>query len=117
MKKIKCFLIALIIMAVVSISCLWMISYFAYSFKWQADKAMIGIIATYILTGLMGGICIHKMNRGNILEALFLGSIYMISLPLVSSILFENDLVYSPQFFRIYGVMICSVIMGRMLAK
>ena len=117
MKRIIRFLLILFVMFVVSIICLGVVSMFAYIYKWQADKAMIGIIAVYTVAGIVGGIMTKKMNRGTLLEVILLGTIYMILLPIASVLLFKNDFVFSTQFFRIYVVMICSMFLGRYLVK
>lgn len=58
MYKVKKYIISLGIMMLVAIVSLLIVSTLTYIFKWQEDKATIGIVVTYILTGVAGGFSI-----------------------------------------------------------
>lgn len=117
MKKIKSYFYALIVMLMVSVICLWIVSMLAYNYKWQADKAMIGILVVYSLAGVTGGVWHKRMTKGTIMGAMLLGSLYIMLLLVASILIFENSLSFSVQFIRVYCLVICSIFMGRMLRK
>lgn len=84
MCKIKKYIVALMIMLFTALMALLMLSVLTYMFKWQADKAMIGIIVTYILTGVAGGFSIaygeKKETWKTVLEILLVYVIFILLL-------------------------------------
>lgn len=121
MKKIRSFVIAIIIMIIVSILCLLVVSTLAYLFKWQADKAMVGIILTYILAGFSGGMSLkllHKektklRNKG--IEAFAVSNIYMIILLILSALVVQNPFEISGRMLMIWMLLMSSAFLGRIL--
>lgn len=128
MKNGRKYVMVLGSMVVVSIVGLLVVSLLTYLFKWQADKAMIGIIVTYILVGIAGGVTFGKLDkkegilnekkRGKkIIQAGILTSVYLIFLIVGSVFLFENTLEFSKQTLLIMFLELGSVYMGRILVK
>ena len=71
-------------MIATSMVSLAVVSVLTYWFKWQADKAMIGIVVTYILTGVAGGFSIaygeKKETWKTVLEILLVYVIFILLL-------------------------------------
>ena len=63
MYRIKKYSIAIGAMIGMTLVSLLIVSTLTYLFKWQADKAMIGIIVTYILVGFAGGFVLKRVSR------------------------------------------------------
>ena len=80
-KEIINGVITIISMCVITILSILVVSMCAYWWKWQADEARNGIMATYILSGLAGGLIQGgllrkgRTKRTGILKALFYGII------------------------------------------
>ena len=89
MYKVKKYIISLGIMMLVAIVSLLIVSTLTYIFKWQEDKATIGIVVTYILTGVAGGFSIayaeKKETWKTVLEILL---VYVIFIMLLRGISF-----------------------------
>ena len=121
MKKIKCFLLVLMIMVVVSVICLWMVSALTYTYKWQADKALIGITITYIVTGFCGGLSQKIMNKDTysmgkkMLEAIVMSSLFMGILIVLSVYFVQNPLEVTSRFLMIWMLLMGSTCLGRIL--
>lgn len=126
MEKIKSFIIAIIVMMFTTIISLFVVSTLTYIFKWQADKAMMGIIATYIVAGFAGGFCmrcIKKKEYGNektkmgqkVTEALLLSGIFMLLLLVVSFFVIQNPFEISNRFLMILLLLNSSCFLGRIL--
>ena len=112
MCKVKKYCIAIGVMLVVSIVSLLVLSTLTYLFKWQADKAMIGIIVTYVLAGFAGGICLRNEiqigDRRRLIEALIIGTAYMLLLLLLSCFIFQIPFRFSIQLIMIWLLIVLS---------
>ena len=81
-KEIINGVITILGMCVITILSIFVVSLCAFRWKWQADLAMQGITATYIISGLAGGLIRGTLlRRGNvkgtgILKALFHGIVF-----------------------------------------
>jgi hypothetical protein len=129
MYHVKKYAIAMGIMLVTSVVALLLVSTFAYVFKWQADKAMVGIIVTYILVGFAGGFGMRwgekkedgKINshgiKKNVIETLLLSSMFMLFLLVVSIMRFQNVFMFSRRFLMIWGLMASSAFLGRWVGR
>lgn len=87
----KQLLLPLIVMYVATIGSLFLLSLFSYWWKWQADTIMVGIIGTYILSGVVGGIFLYFLRVDKEVQHLYskgmiLGSAYMLILLVLSAI-------------------------------
>ena len=112
MCKVKKYCIAIGVMLVVSIVSLLVLSTCTYLFKWQANKAMIGIIVTYVLAGFAGGICLRNEtqigDRRRLIEALIIGTAYMLLLLLLSCFIFQIPFRFSIQLIMIWLLIVLS---------
>lgn len=112
MYKVKRYIIAIGMMLITSVVSLLVVSTFTYLFKWQADKAMIGIFVTYVLAGFIGGFCLRKGKRGEIrrkvIESLILANIFTFLLILFSYIIFQIPFELSSRFLLIWMLIVCS---------
>lgn len=126
MRKIRGFVIAMVIMVLVSVVSLFIVSVFSYLYKWQADKALIGITVTYILAGYFGGLSLKLQNRKNgvngqrsmgkkMLEAIFLGTIFMLFLILLSVFVLQNPFLISGRMLMIWMILVGSACLGGIL--
>ena len=127
MSTIKKYLAAIVFMLVITMFTLVIITTFTYIFKWQADKAMIGIVATYIFAGLTGGIClknfVKKENRieqknriaNKLLEAWILSTVFFVCIKVLSVLVLQNAFVFSGRFFLIWILLFASTFLGRVL--
>lgn len=121
MRRIKKILAPLIVMIIISLVCLVIVSLLTYIFKWQADKALIGITVTYILTGLVGGfvqkrqIQDEKSMGQKMLEAIFLSSVFIMILVMVSIFVVQIPFELSSRFFMIFMLFVGSTCLGRIL--
>ena len=121
MRNFRNSIIAIIIMVIVSVLSLFVVSMLSYTYKWQADKALIGITLTYIMTGFIGGLLKKiidkeqkKMGR-KMLEAMILSSIFMCGLIVLSVFVIQNPLEVSSRFLMIWMLLIGSTCLGRIL--
>ena len=120
MQIMKKYSIPLIIMCIVSILMLLAVSLLAYLYKWQADKALIGITVTYILAGTAGGAGLKKSSvtkdiGKKLLEGILLGSIFMIFLIGLSFVITDNVFQISGRFLVIWMLIMGSASIGRIL--
>lgn len=121
MRKIRSFLVAAIIMLLVSMISLLAVSTFSYIFKWQADTAMAGIIVTYIFSGFSGGISLKLLNnqkaklRSKGVEAFVISNIFMIVLLLLSIFVLGNTFAFSSRLVMIWLLLMSSTFLGRIL--
>ncbi|MBP3678487.1 MAG: hypothetical protein J6I97_09100 [Agathobacter sp.] len=127
MRKSKSFIVAMIIMLVVAMISLFVVSAMTYLFKWQADKAMIGIIVTYILVGFAGGFVFKRVSKKQnteerkvgvlqkALETFSLSSVFMLLMIVLSTFVIQNPLEISGRLLMIWGLMTSSCFLGRIL--
>ena len=116
MYDMKKHMIAIGIMIIVSMISLLVISAFTYIFKWQADKAMIGIIITYVLAGFSCGVYLRNRSqighRRKLIEALEIGTAYMLLLLLLSCFVVKIPFEFSVNFLLIWMLVSCSIFVG-----
>ena len=116
-KQIVIPIVAMILTAAIM---LFAVSILSYIYKWQADKALVGITITYIATGFIGGVIKKKVSdetdiTKRLLEGIVLGSVFMFLL-IGGSILFtENSLAISSRFLMIWMLITGSASLGRIL--
>ena len=121
MKRIKCFLLVLMVMVIVSVICVWGVSALTYTYKWQADKALIGITFTYIVTGFAGGLSQRIMNKElksmgkKMLEGIVTSTIFVGGLMVVSICVVRNPMEVSTRFLMIWMLLMGSTCLGRIL--
>lgn len=120
MRNMKKYIIPILIMSVVSILMLLAVSVLAYIYKWQADKALIGITGTYILAGLAGGLGLRRVSSikdmsRKLLESILLGIIFMVLLIIFSLIMTDNAFQISGRFLLIWMLITGSASLGRIL--
>ena len=127
MYRIKKYSIAIGAMIGMTLVSLLIVSTLTYLFKWQADKAMIGIIVTYILVGFAGGFVLKRVSRKQnsderkmgvlqkALEAFSLSSIFMLLMIVLSTFVIQNPLEISGRLLMIWGLMTSSCFLGRIL--
>ncbi|MBQ3559543.1 MAG: hypothetical protein IJA07_08540 [Agathobacter sp.] len=121
MRKIRSFGIAIIIMILTSLLALFVVSTLTYFLKWYADKAMAGIIVTYILAGFAGGMTLKILNkekmglRGRGLEVFCLSGIFMLLLFVVSIFVLRNPFEISGRWLMIWLLLTSSTFLGRIL--
>ena len=121
MKRIwKQIVIPIAIMILTALILLLLVSLLSYIYKWQADKALVGITITYIVAGFAGGIAKKKLSdetdiTKRLIEGIVLGSLFMLLL-IGSSILFtENSFAVSGRFVMIWMLLVGSSCLGRIL--
>ena len=120
MHTIKKYIISLVIMCLVSILMLMVVSLLAYVYKWQADKALIGITVTYILAGFLGGFGLKRMSETKdmtkkLVEGILLGVFFMMLLLLFSIIFTDNEFEISSRLLLIWMLLTGSTSLGRIL--
>lgn len=126
MRKVKGIVISIIIMVIVSGISLLIVSAFSYLYKWQADKALVGITVTYILAGYFGGLSLKRQNRKNgisgqmsiakkMVEAILLGTIFMLLLILLSVFVVQNSFMISSRMLMIWMLLVGSSCLGGIL--
>ena len=121
MRKIGNFVITLMVMILVSLLCVCVVGILSYIYKWQADKALVGITITYILAGFTGGITqkvLDKEKRGigqKMLEGILTGSIFIGGILLASVFVIESPFLFSSRFLMILMLVIGSTCLGRIL--
>ena len=117
MGKVKRYLISLAIMLLVSVLALIILGVLTYWFKWQADKVMVGIVATYALAGIAGGVVQKKLSQMQFIEVFILSTLYMLILFMAAIFFFKITPIISSQLLMIYGFVCCSVFIGRLFVK
>lgn len=127
MDRIKKYIVAIVFMFMISIAMLLIVTTLTYAFKWQADKAMIGIVVTYILAGLAGGICLRYFGKKEYvapqknkiakkaLEALILSNIFLLLLLMLSVFGLQISFGFSGRFFMIWVLLFGATFLGRVL--
>ena len=112
MDKIKKYVVSLCVMIAVSILLLVVVSTLTYAFKWKANKAMIGIIVTYILAGGAGGLCMrnvmYKDSGKRVKEAVTLATTYIFFLWIISYFVAQIPFQFSFEFIMIWILVVCS---------
>lgn len=117
MKRI---MIPLGVMSVCSVVFLLLLSILTYIFKWKADTALIGITLIYILAGFTGGCCKKRISyeisiAKKLLEGVWIGSLFMVLLFVVSILGMGNGIVFGSRLFMIWMIVIGSTALGRIL--
>lgn len=124
MRNVKRYLITIGVMIITAAVALLVVSVLTYWLKWQADKAMIGIIGTYVLTGVSGGVYFarsekrkngskRKLELGkSMVEAVKISTIFIITLVLCSSIGFEISFYFSSRFILIWLLIASGFFLG-----
>ena len=116
----KQILVSIIVMIIIALTMLLIISLLSYIYKWQADKALVGITLTYIVTGFIGGWTLRRKapeidGTKKLIEGICLGTTFMVLL-IGSSLLFtENTFSISGRFFMIWMLLVGSACLGRIL--
>ena len=116
MGKMRGYVIAIGIMIATSMVSLVVVSVLTYWFKWQADKAMIGIIITYVLAGFAGGNYLSKRMKEEcrksvfkkIAESTFLATIFILFSIVGAYVGFQILFVFSRRFLLVWLLIICS---------
>lgn len=117
MYNVKKYIMAIIVMVAIASVALLMLGTLTYFYKWQADKAMIGIIVTYVLTGFFGGFTLSRLEKREYgrkkgIETLVLGTLFVLLLTLGSSFGFQIPFSFSSRFVLIWLLVICSIFGG-----
>jgi len=116
MDKIKKYAISLVVMMMTVIVSLLIVSTLTYIFKWQADKAMIGIIVTYVLVGFVGGVSFRKSEKEKwvkkILESFMIAIFFVIVATMISVLVMQNPFVFSSRSILILLLITSSVLCG-----
>lgn len=121
MKKLGNVILTVVVMMAVSCISLAVISILANINKWQSDKALLGIIITYIIAGFVGGFLPKIRNREKqkmgrqIAESIVTASAFMLVLVLASAFALETPFRLSQRFFMIWTLLIGSTYFGRIL--
>ncbi len=120
MAMIKKMITCIIVMGITSMICLVVVSVLSYVHKWQADKALIGITFTYILSGFAGGHVMRRMSSENnmsrkLLEGILLGIVFMLILVVLSITIVGDSFEVSSRFLVIWMLLTGSVCLGRIL--
>lgn len=120
MRIMKQIVMPLLLMSFVSVILLLGLSALTYIFKWQADTALVGITLTYIVAGFVGGRSRKKLSEEitigkKLLEGIFLGTLFMFLLWLLSMVIVQNQFELSSRFLMIWMLLIGSVSLGRIL--
>ncbi len=121
MYRMRKYMVAICVMIVVSLVSLLVVSALTYVFKWQADKAMIGIIVTYILAGLAGGLSLKIDSnievRRNMLQSAMLSAIFLSLLILCSFFVGQIIFGFSTRLFLVWILIACSIFGGMCVRK
>jgi len=121
MRKIKNVILILVLMLLISVACLLVVSALTYIYKWQADKALMGITITYILTGFLGGLVqkiLEKENKNigrKMIEGILVSSVFIGMLLLVSAMVFQQPFNVTSRFMMIWMLLVGSTCLGRIL--
>ena len=116
MYKVKRYIISVSAMVLVSMVLLVVLATLTYMFKWQADKVMIGIIVTYVMAGVAGGIYLRKTEKGilckKLLESFIASTLFMVVLELPVILIVRNGVIFSWRFLLVWLLIISSVFGG-----
>ncbi len=126
MKRIGKWMLSVLVMTLVSVICLLVLSVLTYMYKWQADKALMGITVTYILAGFIGGYVQHFLKNKacdreeysigqKMLDGIGVGGIFLFFMILISIFVVQNPFVISSRFLMIGMLLIGSACLGRLL--
>lgn len=120
MGKVKQYVLVILVMSLVAIISLVLVSGLTYLFKWQADKAMIGIIFTYIVAGFAGGQVKRRLSeksdvKKRLLEGVWIGTLFALILVVLSLFLTDDSFAISKRFFMIWFLLMGSSCIGRIL--
>ena len=121
-KEIINVVITLLFMSVITILFLVMISFSAYTFKWQSDTAMQGITFTYIFSGLSGGVLFGWLGgKRNMAMALLFGivlaSLYWGILGGAAMVYFRENISNMGRFAFCFGIMALSLVSGILIGS
>lgn len=115
---IKSFLLSLFTMGMVSVLSLLLLSALTYIYKWQASQAMAGIILTYIVAGILGGVVYGVLKHGcpslreRIVEGGILGGIYVGLLFVLAIAVSDGAPLEYNRWLSIVLLVVCSTIFG-----
>ena len=135
MRKIRNIIVGIIAMAVVSALCLLGLSVLVFALEWQAQKAMIGIMVTYVLSGIGGGLAMRwyenwekrcQSSRGiidenlvsvkeKVIEALCSSTFFTIILLILSLIMKMNGDIEFGRLFLVWMLLSGSTALVRIL--
>ena len=120
MRIVKKMMIPLLIMVLVAVIMLIGLSVLTYIYKWQADKALMGITITYIVAGFIGGMGQRRLSdtkdmSKKLLEGIFLGLIFIGLLVVVSLLVTDHGWKFSSRFLMIWMLITGSACLGRIL--
>lgn len=127
MKKMRVYVIACCCMMLTVVFGLVVLSTLVYYLKWQADKAMVGIIVVYMLSGFTGGVgykwmqerqYVEKCSVGikrKATEALLLSAIFLFLLLCISILGLQIPFALSGRFLLIVALLMGSCFLGRIL--
>ena len=120
-KKVINLAVAIITMFFVSAISLFAVIILSYIYKWQADKALVGITITYILAGFAGGITqriLEKREKSlgrKMLEGILLSILFMLLLLSLSFFVIQDPFILSSRFLMIFMLLAGSTSLGRIL--
>lgn len=121
MKKLGNVILTVVVMMAVSCISLAVISILANINEWKSDKALLGIIVTYIIAGFAGGFLqkirnLKQEGMGKkIMESIMAASVFMFVLALASVFVIQTPFRISQRFFMIWMLLIGSACLGRIL--
>lgn len=120
MRLVKKIGIPLVIMVMMSVIMLLVVSTLTFLFRWKADKALLGIIFTYIVVGVIGGKSQKRLSettriKEKILEGICLSAYFIGVLVVFSFVLLEKGESFSTRFFMTGILIIGSTCLGRIL--
>ena len=112
MKKGKRYFSTVMLMLLISLLAIVLLGTLTYLFKWQSDKARIGIVVTYILAGSVGGFCLRDKIQiewiKRVKMAVTIGTAYIFVLWLVSYFVIRIPYKFSMEFILIWLIVVCS---------
>ena len=108
------YITSILLMICISIMSLILLSILTYLFKWQAPQAMLGIIVTYILTGLAGGLFVPSLKKG---DSLIRGTGYTVLLVGIALFVAEDSHVEIIASITIWLMVTGSCAIGEILRR
>ena len=117
MYKVKKYIIAVGVMLMVSAVCLLVVSIFTYWLKWNSDRAMIGIMVTYVLSGFLGGVVLNRLERREYkprkeAEVVVLSILYVLVLIIGSFLCVQVSFEFTGKCILIWLLIMCSMYVG-----
>ena len=116
----------MLVMGIVAVISLFCLSLLTYYWKWNADKAEIGIILTYILAGFFGGRFLKRcwkrkqehteisISHGQkIMDAVLLGTVFVVILVFLSMLSCGSAFSVSTRLFVVWFLVMGSACLGR----